>query len=84
MFSVFSVFSVLKNLLQSFVQHEVYLVVAEGLLELAGLRVLVDLDILDADHLSEVFPVLLGDVVGEGAVVSTTGENPCRGQRRWP
>ena len=54
MFSVFSVFSVLKKLFQSFVQHEVYLVVAEGLLELAGLRVLVDLDILDASQYSSV------------------------------
>ena len=66
MFSVFSVFSVLKNLLQSFVHHEVSLVVAERLLEVKRIGALVDLDILDAEDFGEVFPILFGDVVREG------------------
>ena len=61
-------------LLQGFVQHVVHLVVLELLLEVVGTRLLVDLDILDADHFSEVFPVLLVDVVGEGAVVCAASE----------
>ena len=59
-----------------FAKHVVHLVVLQLLLELVGLRVFVDLDVFDAHHLSEVFPVLFGDVVREGAVVSTTCKNP--------
>ena len=54
------------SLLQRLVQHEVDLVVAEGLLEVGNVRLLVDLDVLDANHLGEVLPVLLVDVVREG------------------
>ena len=53
-------------LLQRLVQHEVDLVVAEGLLEVGNVRLLVDLDVLDASHLGEVLPILLVDVVREG------------------
>ena len=48
---------------QRLVQHVVHLVHAELLLEAADGGVLVDLDVLDTNHLSEVFPVLLVDVV---------------------
>ena len=48
----------------------------EGLLEVGDVGLLVDADVLDAEHLSEVSPVLFVDVVREGAVVSTTGEDP--------
>ena len=44
-------------------QHVVHLVVAELLLEVADGGLLVDLDVLDAYDLSEIFPVLLVDVV---------------------
>ena len=67
----------INNLLQGFIQHEVDFVVLELLLEVVEVRLLVDLDVLDANHLGEVLPVLLVDVVGEGTVVSTTCENPC-------
>ena len=53
------------RLLKRFVQHEVHFVVAECLFEIIGVGVLVDLDILDAQHLGEVLPVLLSDVVRE-------------------
>ena len=53
-------------LLQRLVQHEVDLVVAQGLLEVGDVGILVNLDILDAQHLGKVLPVLLVDVVGEG------------------
>ena len=66
-------------LLKRFIQHVVHLVVLQLLLELVGLGVLVDLDVLNAHHLSEVFPVLLGDVVREGAVVCTACEDPGTG-----
>ena len=49
-----------------FAKHVVHLVVLQLQLELVGLRVFVDLDLFDAHHLSEVFPVLFGDVVREG------------------
>ena len=54
-------------------------------LESAGSGVLVDVDALDVEHLGKVFPVFGSDVVREGAVVSTTGENPCAGTNleRW-
>ena len=54
------------SLLQSLVQHEVYFVVAKLLLEVGDVGLLVDLNILDANHLCEVLPVLLVDIVGEG------------------
>ena len=66
-------------LLQCFVQHKVKLVVAQRLLELEGLRLLVDLDILKAENLGKVLPVLFGDVVRESTVVRTTGQYPCAG-----
>ena len=65
-----------RILLQRLVQHEVDLVVAQGLLEVGDVGILVNLDILDAQHLGKVLPVLLVDVVGEGRVVSAAGENP--------
>ena len=52
------------RLLQSFVEHEIHFVVAESLLEVGDVGLLVDLDVLDANHLGEVLPVLLVDVVG--------------------
>ena len=51
---------------QRFIQHEVNLIVSKRLLELAGLRFLVNPYVLDAADLGEVLPVLLADVVGEG------------------
>ena len=54
------------QLLQSLVQHVVHFVVLQLLLELVGLGVLVDLNVLDAKHLGKVFPVLFGNVVREG------------------
>ena len=56
----------MRGLSQRFVEHEVDLVVAEGLLEVGDGGLLVDADILDAEHLGEVLPVLLVDVVGKG------------------
>ncbi len=55
-----------RVLTQCLVKHVVHLVVAECLLEVGDVGLLVDLDILDAQHLGEVLPVLLVDVVGEG------------------
>ena len=64
-------------LLQCLVQHVIYLIHLEVVLELADSSVLVNLHILNAKHLCEVLPVLLGDVVGESTVVCATSENPC-------
>ena len=64
------------GLFQRLAEHVVHLVVLELLLEVVGVRLLVDLDVLDGKHLGKIFPVLLGDVVGESTVVRTTGQNP--------
>jgi hypothetical protein len=52
-----------KLLSQCLAKHVVHLVVAELLLEVADGGLLVDLDVLDAYDLCEIFPVLLVDVV---------------------
>ena len=55
-----------SELHQRFIQHVVDFVVAQRLLEVVRVGLLVNLDVLDAQHLGEVLPVLLGDVVREG------------------
>ena len=67
----------INNLLQGFIQHEVDFVVLELLLEVVEVRLLVDLHVLDAEHLSKVLPVFFIDVVREGTVVGTASEDPC-------
>ena len=71
-----SLYFCVKMLSECFVEHEVNLVVAEGLLEVGNSSLLVDANILDASHLGKVLPILLGDVVRESAVVCTTSQNP--------
>ena len=67
----------LTKSLQCFVEHIINLIVAKLSLEVADGGVFVDVDIFNAYHLGKIFPVLCRHIIGEGAVVGTTGKNPC-------
>src|SRR5574344_515478 len=65
------------KLFERLVEHVIDLIVAEILLEVVGIGFLVDFHIFDAKHFCKIFPVFFRDVVGEGAMVSTSCQNPC-------